>query len=226
MFGIFYERNPFIRFCFPTNTCFTMKKIARPIFIMLLGILCCTSSLKAQQVDSRAQDWEQVYNKLLEDIERFTTDPTEEKEEKVSHLPFIDKLIELGQKFLGKPYRYRGPSPWPMDCSGYISYLFSKFNISLPHNAAAQNNCTTSVAREDLRPGDLLFFKGRNSRSKRVGHVALVVEADDGDITMIHSRSSRGIVMEKLSKSAYFSRRLVGYGRISSNKEVSLGKQG
>ena len=101
-----------------------------------------------------------------------------------------------------------------LDCSGYVSYLYSKFDIKLPRGAAAQSQYTNPIEREDVRPGDLLFFKGRNARSNRIGHVALVVSVDEDDITMMHSRNSRGIVIEKLNRSAYFSRRLVSYGRL------------
>ena len=107
-----------------------------------------------------------------------------------------------------------------MDCSGYVSYLYSKFDIKLPRGAAAQSQYTNPIEREDVRPGDLLFFKGRNARSNRIGHVALVVSVDEDDITMMHSRNSRGIVIEKLNRSAYFSRRLVSYGRVPGAKRV------
>lgn len=124
----------------------------------------------------------------------------------------IDDAIALGKKFLGKPYRYRGPSAWPMDCSGYVRYIFSCFGI---HMSGSSHDLAQIINRIDTpRPGDLLFFKGRNKRSSRVGHVALVIEVKGNSITMIHSTNSRGVVIEKLEASPYFSSHFLFAGRI------------
>lgn len=196
----------------------TVKRAVRIALLTLIGILFSSPSLvRAQSLFSTEQVL-QLYNKIL--YGESAADTIAEKTAGESAFPFIDKLINLGRTFLGKPYRYRGPSPWPMDCSGYVSYLYSKFDIKLPRGAAAQSQYTNPIEREDVRPGDLLFFKGRNARSNRIGHVALVVSVDEDDITMMHSRNSRGIVIEKLNRSAYFSRRLVSYGRVPGAKRV------
>lgn len=196
----------------------TVKRAVRIALLTLIGILFSSPSLVRAQSLLSTEHVLQLYNKIL--YGESAADTVAEKTAGESAFPFIDKLINLGRTFLGKPYRYRGPSPWPMDCSGYVSYLYSKFDIKLPRGAAAQSQYTNPIEREDVRPGDLLFFKGRNARSNRIGHVALVVSVDEDDITMMHSRNSRGIVIEKLNRSAYFSRRLVSYGRVPGAKRV------
>lgn len=196
----------------------TVKRAVRIALLTLIGILFSSPSLVRAQSLFSIEHVLQLYNKIL--YGESAADTVAEKTAGESAFPFIDKLINLGRTFLGKPYRYRGPSPWPMDCSGYVSYLYSKFDIKLPRGAAAQSQYTNPIEREDVRPGDLLFFKGRNARSNRIGHVALVVSVDEDDITMMHSRNSRGIVIEKLNRSAYFSRRLVSYGRVPGAKRV------
>ena len=196
----------------------TVKRAVRIALLTLIGILFSSPSLVRAQSLFSTEHGLQLYNKIL--YGEAAADTIAEKTAGESAFPFIDKLINLGRTFLGKPYRYRGPSPWPMDCSGYVSYLYSKFDIKLPRGAAAQSQYTNPIEREDVRPGDLLFFKGRNARSNRIGHVALVVSVDEDDITMMHSRNSRGIVIEKLNRSAYFSRRLVSYGRVPGAKRV------
>lgn len=196
----------------------TVKRAVRIALLTLISILFSSPSLVWAQSLFSTEHVLQLYNKIL--YGESAADTIAEKTAGESAFPFIDKLINLGRTFLGKPYRYRGPSPWPMDCSGYVSYLYSKFDIKLPRGAAAQSQYTNPIEREDVRPGDLLFFKGRNARSNRIGHVALVVSVDEDDITMMHSRNSRGIVIEKLNRSAYFSRRLVSYGRVPGAKRV------
>lgn len=124
----------------------------------------------------------------------------------------VADLIQTGKKLLGKPYRYKGDLPWAMDCSGFVCYVFSKYDISLPHSSAAQ--ATMVIPVKTPMPGDLLFFKGRNRRSNRVGHVALVIDVVDGDPIMMHSSNSRGIVIERLGSSPYFSSRFIKAGRV------------
>lgn len=124
----------------------------------------------------------------------------------------VEDLIVLGKRYLGKPYRYRGVAPWPFDCSGYLCYLFGCFDIQLPRTSADMAVYTERI--DQPQPGDLLFFKGRNRRSRRVGHVALVIKVEGNSITMMHSTTSRGIIIEKLENSGYFSSRFLWAGRI------------
>ncbi len=130
----------------------------------------------------------------------------------------IDDAIALGKKFLGKPYCYRGPSSWPMDCSGYVRYIFSCFGIYMSGSSADLAKLTDKVSSP--RPGDLLFFKGRNKKSSRIGHVALVIEVRGKNITMMHSTNRRGVIIENLETSNYFSSRYLFAGRIPQLKST------
>lgn len=110
--------------------------------------------------------------------------------------------------YLGVPYVYGGSSPSGFDCSGFTLYLYKQHGISLPHGATAQyNNCGEYVAKENLQPGDLVFF---SDSSHAIGHCAVYV----GDDTIIHARSSvKSVVTNKLS-SSYYSSHYVGAKRI------------
>lgn len=125
----------------------------------------------------------------------------------------VEDLIVLGKRYLGKPYRYRGAAPWAFDCSGFVRFLYGSFGIPLPASSAAISEATTTV--EDPMPGDLLFFKGTNRRSNRVGHVAILIEIKkNGAMVMLHSTNSRGIIIEELGRSSYFRQRYLGAKRI------------
>lgn len=130
--------------------------------------------------------------------------------EQLNHL--ISSVIAQGERLLGKRYRTRGIAPWPLDCSGYVSYLYSKQGLSIPRSSAALSTFARKV--DDPQPGDLVFFRGRNASSPRVGHVALVVENNDGDLVIMHSTNSRGIIKHRLKGSQYFSSRYLFVGRI------------
>jgi cell wall-associated NlpC family hydrolase len=71
-----------------------------------------------------------------------------------------------------------------VDCSGLTTYIFSKSGIKLPRTSIEQSKIGERVQKEDLQPGDLLFFvTGRNS--SRINHVGVYI----GDGKFIHSSS-------------------------------------
>jgi hypothetical protein len=124
----------------------------------------------------------------------------------------IDAIIDLGKTFIGKPYKYQGPSKWPMDCSGYLAYIFSEKGYTLSRSAASMAKTVQKVSIEDIRKGDLLFFTGRNKSSGTVGHVSLVIEVDKETIRMMHS-CSRGVIIDEYPKITYYKERFIMVGR-------------
>jgi hypothetical protein len=118
----------------------------------------------------------------------------------------IDSAIAFGKTFLGLKYRYGGGTEAGFDCSGYVSYLFSKFGYELPHSSAGMGTVGYPIDIKEARKGDLILFKGRSTKSSRVGHVALIIAADSGNITMMHS-CHRGVLIEKYNNSAYYKAR-------------------
>jgi cell wall-associated NlpC family hydrolase len=119
----------------------------------------------------------------------------------------VDSVIQFGKKFLGLRYKYRGQSPKGFDCSGYVSYIFGKYGYSFPHSSSAMATLGKKVDLKEARKGDFIFFKGRSTRSSGVGHVALIISADSGQVTMMHSTCMKGVIIEKYNTSAYFKTR-------------------
>ncbi len=78
----------------------------------------------------------------------------------------IDKIIDDGKTFLGYKYRERVAPGYVFDCSGYVSYIFSKNNIQLARSSAAMAKDVHVVPLEETRAGDLLFFKGQTKNNK------------------------------------------------------------
>ena len=56
---------------------------------------------------------------------------------------------------------------------------------------------------KDARKGDFIYFKGRSTKTNRVGHIALIIAADSGKITMMHS-CHRGVMIETYNNSDYY----------------------
>jgi cell wall-associated NlpC family hydrolase len=124
-------------------------------------------------------------------------------------------LLGFAGKLKGTRYRSGGKTPAGFDCSGFTGYVFRQFGYNLGASSRDQYNNGCSVMRADIRPGDLLFFGGRAHSAGRIGHVAIVVEAnpETGDISFIHSASSGGVKISRLSE-PYYAARYIGARRV------------
>lgn len=116
-------------------------------------------------------------------------------------------LVEKARQYVGVRYRYGGVNPGNgFDCSGFTSYVMRHFNIRLDHSSRAQSHVGRQVKLSEARPGDLIVFR-RSSRSS-VSHVSMVVSNSDEGVTMIHSSSSGGVIVQNLNHSSYWKRRV------------------
>ena len=125
----------------------------------------------------------------------------------------INMIINFGKKQLGKPYRYKLPDGSILDCSGFISYIYGHNGFDLPKSSASLASVTEKVSLSEVNKGDLMFFKGRDINSKKVGHVSMVTSRDGDIIEMMHS-CRRGIIVEKYNSNEYYTSRLLYTGRL------------
>lgn len=125
----------------------------------------------------------------------------------------VTKLLDSAIAQVSKPYAYGAKGPDKFDCSGFTGYMFKLLGIQLPASSRLQANVGVPVEQTELRPGDLVFFKSRNKELDRIGHVGIVVSTEEG-LKFIHSSSSRGVVIDSLSDSRYYSSRYVTARRV------------
>ena len=69
------------------------------------------------------------------------------------------QIVSYSKNFLGVPYVWGGTTPSGFDCSGFVQYVYRHFGIYLPRTTYSQIAMGRSVARENLVPGDLVFFR-------------------------------------------------------------------
>ena len=117
-----------------------------------------------------------------------------------------DSILERGMSLIGTRYRFGGTSEAGFDCSGFIGYLFKEeAGMQLPRSTREMINVKAPlVARNNLKPGDLLFFS-TNGRG-RVSHAGIYL----GDDQFIHSSSRRsgGVRIDNLGDS-YWSKTFI-----------------
>jgi len=114
---------------------------------------------------------------------------------------------------LGSPYKWSGTTTKGFDCSGYTSWVFNKLGIDLPHTSKGQATIGESVSKDQLRPGDLVFF---NTDGKGISHVGIYV----GDGKFYHSATDKGVIITKMSDS-YYTKRYVTARRVLSDEQYT-----
>ncbi len=126
----------------------------------------------------------------------------------------ISDMLKYARKFMGVRYVHGGRSPKGFDCSGFTSYVYGQFGVSLSPSSSDQYNQGKRVARGEIQPGDLLFFTGYAAGSGRVGHVAIAVDSDPvtGEVSFIHAART-GIQIDRIS-APYYSSRFIGARRV------------
>ena len=95
------------------------------------------------------------------------------------------KLMQEATKYIGFPYQWGGSTPeTSFDCSGFVCWVYTHSGVhNLPRTTAQQiyNQCTP-VSKDEVKPGDLVFFTGTYQSSNPVTHIGIYV----GDNQMLH----------------------------------------
>lgn len=120
-------------------------------------------------------------------------------------------LMEVAHSFTGLRYRRGGSTPETgFDCSGFVKYVYQTAqDLLLPRSASQQFTQGVEVAKEDLAPGDLVFFR----RGRSHWHVGIY----NGDGNFIHSPNSRQSIKLTSLDTPYYKRHYIGARRLPTN---------
>lgn len=99
--------------------------------------------------------------------------------------------VRLAEKEIGTPYVWGGASPRGFDCSGLIVWVMRKLGIRLPHHAASQLGYGRRVSRDDLLPGDLVYFNGAEHMGIYIGHGRFIHAPHTGSYVHVSTLASR-----------------------------------
>ena len=104
----------------------------------------------------------------------------------------VTRLCNAIDSYIGTPYRYGGTSRNGMDCSGFVMTVFNNAGARLPHSSAILVTLGEEVSRDQLRPGDLVFF---SIAGKSVSHVGVMRR----DGVFAHASTSSGVRLDQLT---------------------------
>ena len=114
-------------------------------------------------------------------------------------------VVETAMSYIGCKYVYGGSTPSGFDCSGFTSYIYKQYGVSLNRTAAGQYSNGTAVSRSELQPGDLVMFG-----TSGISHVGIYI----GGGMIVHAANpSRGVTTDTIN-SGYYYNNYVGARRV------------
>ena len=132
----------------------------------------------------------------------------------------VDKtetLINNAMQLIGVRYRWGGNTPQSgLDCSGFVRYVFNDtFGFLLPRKSAQMSKVGLQIGKEELQPGDLVFF---NTMRHAFSHVGIYV----GDNKFIHAPSKgKSIRVDDMTK-VYWEKRYNGARRLDNTNNFDV----
>lgn len=129
------------------------------------------------------------------------------------HYAFAEELdiVAFSKQYVGVPYKWGGTTPKGFDCSGFVTYVYREFGVSLPRTAEEQYQRGEKVAKDDLEVGDLVFFA---TYKKTASHAGIYI----GNDKFIHASSNKGVTISDLDES-YWRKTYLGARRYFDGEE-------
>jgi cell wall-associated NlpC family hydrolase len=116
-------------------------------------------------------------------------------------------LIATALAYRGVPYRDGGSDPTGFDCSGFVQWVFAQQGRALPREVRDQYQLGEKVDRDEIRPGDLVFFE---TVSRGASHVGIALGGDE----FVHAPTTNGVVRVERFTIDYWKKRYVGARRL------------
>jgi lipoprotein Spr len=183
-----------------------MKKslLAIALFFSVLATQAQTKTVPNQPVDKAPDEQESLAKDYLSQIMGVALSATSNM-----------KLFHFVYDWIGTPYRFGGGTKTGIDCSGFTHQLYSQvFNLDIKRNSRDIFSMVSPVSKDDLKEGDLVFFK---IHSRSISHIGIYL----GNNRFAHA-SSKGVAVSSLDD-AYYTRYFYKGGRVLNAFKEELG---
>ncbi|HVW97086.1 MAG TPA: NlpC/P60 family protein [Mucilaginibacter sp.] len=185
-----------------------MKKftIVIALFLSVLSVQAQTKTSPSSTDDKTPDDQESLAKDYLSQIMGVALSATSNM-----------KLFHFVYDWIGTPYRFGGDSRKGIDCSAFTKELYAQvFDMDIERNSRDIFSMVSPVKKDELREGDLVFFK---IHSRHISHVGIYL----GNNRFAHA-SSRGVAISNLDD-AYYKRYFYRGGRLLESFKAQLEKQ-
>lgn len=130
----------------------------------------------------------------------------------------ISDITNTAKDYIGAPYKFGGTDiNTGVDCSSYTQFVFSKLGISLDRTSRAQYQQGSTVSKNNLEAGDLVFF---NTSGSGISHVGIYI----GNGDFISATPSSGVRIDKLEDPYYWGSRYIGAKRVANFTTTATAK--
>lgn len=185
-----------------------MKKltIAIVLFLSVLTVVAQTKTSPNLADEKKPDDQESLAKDYLSQIMGVALSATSNM-----------KLFHFVYDWIGTPYRFGGSTRKGIDCSAFTKQLYSEvFNMDIQRSSRDIFSMVSPVSKEDLKEGDLVFFK---IHSRRISHVGIYL----GNNKFAHA-SMRGVAISSLDD-AYYKRYFYRGGRMLESFKQEIEKE-
>jgi len=132
-----------------------------------------------------------------------------------------DEMVDFAETLEGIPYKYGSTNPKiGFDCSGFISYVFNHFGISVPRSSIGFTHLEKEIKLREAKRGDIILFTGTDSTRRVVGHMGIITSDKEQNHEFIHSTSGRAYSVTKTPLNRYYQGRFVKVIRIFKDKDL------
>ncbi len=129
-----------------------------------------------------------------------------------------DSLMNYCKKHLGTKYQYANCTPADgFDCSGFVFYVFSHFNIKVPRASMDYEKSGQLIDLADCKKGDVIVFTGTKIKNRKPGHVGIIISDPGEPVKFIHSSSGKnaGVIITNFTESKYYQSRFIKIARVA-----------
>jgi len=121
---------------------------------------------------------------------------------------FRKELIAYAKTLIGTPYVYSCSDPAKgFDCSGFVYYVFKKYNIIVPRSSKEYEKMGAALRPEEFKLGDIIVFYGYKDNTS-IGHLGIICEANGMNSKFIHASSGKvmSVTITDLNTEQYIKR--------------------
>ena len=169
------------------------------------GILCSVEDGDTFPITGKTNGWYQIHCNgrtgyvsaqyaLVEDSDQISKPDADNN---TATNPEGNSIVAAALQYVGYPYVYGTAGPETFDCSGFTSYIYKQFGVTLNRSSKDQVNDGVAVSKSNLQQGDLVFF---STNGVYPTHVGIYI----GDGNIVHASTAKdGVKISSLDTSYY-----------------------